>query len=399
MQSSFLIQWFKSAPSEVLRALEGTWYIWLPAVLAIIFYELWMHYIQARFIKNIEWVLLEIKLPREISKTPKAMEIVLNGLQLTKGRNLKEKYWVGIPGNPWFSLELVGINGEIHFFVYCQKFHRNLIEAQFYSQYPDIEIVEVDDYTSFLPRDDFLKEWGCFGMEFALTKEDAYPIRTYIDYGLHEASLKEEQKNDPMVAFLELLGRLKEGEQIWFQILVRSTAKKWKEEGEKLINKIIGIKEGAEAEEKMKAVGGLHAGQSEIIKAIQRSISKPGFDIGIRSLYIAQKDKFNPIYIASIIGAMKQYNSDSLNGFKPTNTTSVDYFWQFKKIREAKMKAKMVDAYRLRSYFYWPYERKSFVLNSEELATIYHFPGRVAETPTFRRIESRKSEPPPNLPL
>jgi hypothetical protein len=46
-----------------------------------------------------------------------------------------------------------------------------------------------------------------------------------------------------------------------------------------------------------------------------------------------------------------------------------------------------------------PYQRTPFVLNTEELATIYHFPGRVAETPTFGRIEAKKGEPPSNLPI
>jgi hypothetical protein len=61
----------------------------------------------------------------------------------------------------------------------------------------------------------------------------------------------------------------------------------------------------------------------------------------------------------------------------------------------------MVEAYRSRSYFYmnWFSGRLPFVLNTEELATIFHFPGRVAETPTFGRIEARKSEAPPNLPI
>ncbi len=375
-------------------------FLWLPAVLALILFKLWMHYIQARFIKNLQWVPLEIKLPREIAKSPKAMEVVLNGLHIAKNRNLKDKYWVGWPGPPWFSLEVIGINGEIHFFVYCQKFHRNLVEAQFYSQYPDVEIAEVDDYSKLSLEESFHEEWGSFGMEFQLPKEDPYPIKTYIDYGLHELATKEEQKTDPMTAFIELLGSLKEGEQIWTQILIKVTAKEWKEEAAEIVNKMM------KREEKLKegeAVGmgalTLSPGERDVVQAIERDVSKLGFDVGIRALYLARKDKFNAVYIPSIIGVMKQYNSTNLNGFKPANTTSVDYFWQFKKIREAKMRERMFDAYRERSYFYWPYERKAFVLNPEELATIFHFPGRVAETPTFARIEAKKGEAPPGLPV
>jgi hypothetical protein len=104
------------------------------------------------------------------------------------------------------------------------------------------------------------------------------------------------------------------------------------------------------------------------------------------------------INIVSMIGIMKQYNALNLNGFKPTKATSVDYP-PFKKYRMAKMRAVMIDAYRKRSYFYMPYEGSPFVLNTEELATIFHFPGRVAETPTFSRIEAKKGEPPSGLPV
>jgi len=107
---------------------------------------------------------------------------------------------------------------------------------------------------------------------------------------------------------------------------------------------------------------------------------------------------------------MKQYNSNDLNGFKPSLYTDIDYPWQkYMNIgknayfypggtRIEHLKWKLFDAYRRRGWFFPPYEREPFVLNTEELATLYHFPGRVAETPTFGRIESKKSEPPVNLP-
>jgi hypothetical protein len=43
--------------------------------------------------------------------------------------------------------------------------------------------------------------------------------------------------------------------------------------------------------------------------------------------------------------------------------------------------------------------KPSFILNTEELATLYHFPGQVAATPSFKRISSTKAEAPTNLPI
>ncbi len=370
--------------------------MWLPVVLAVVFWKLWIYYIRARFVKELDWILMEIKLPREIAKSPRAMEVVLNGLHITSEGNLIDKYWKG-KQRAWFSLEIAGINGEIHFFVYAQRFFKNLIEAQMYGQYPAIEIVEVDDYAQLSAAEDFTDGWSSFGTEFKLSKEDAYPIKTYVDYGLHETMTKEEQKTDPMTAFIELLGALKEGEQMWFQILIRATKTKWEDEAKEIVDKIMKRDEKPkEGEPKMGALT-LSPGERDIVEAIERDISKLGFDVGIRAMYLARHSSFNPINKPSMIGVMKQYNSVNLNGFKPVNTTSVDYF--FVKEREAAMKKIMFDAYRERSYFYWPHERKSFVLNTEELATIYHFPGKVAETPTFGRIEAKKGEPPVGLPM
>ena len=77
-----------------------------------------------------------------------------------------------------------------------------------------------------------------------------------------------------------------------------------------------------------------------------------------------------------------------------------DKDWQdYKDIRVNKKKRRMLNAYKLRSYFYPPYQKKWFVINTEGLATIFHLPGSVSQTPTFARITSKKAEPPSNLPI
>jgi hypothetical protein len=160
----------------------------------------------------------------------------------------------------------------------------------------------------------------------------------------------------------------------------------------------------------------LTAGEQDIVKAIDRGLSKLAFDCGLRVLYFAKKEVFNGSQISGFFSAVKQYNSNNLNGFSPLRYTSFDYPWQdyvnfpfsggggipfYSKTGE-RMKHyawKYFDAYRKRSWFFPPYQREPFVLNSEELATIFHFPTAVSETPSFRRIEAKKAEPPPNIPV
>ena len=118
---------------------------------------------------------------------------------------------------------------------------------------------------------------------------------------------------------------------------------------------------------------------------------------------MAEKDKFNPANIGGVTGAFRQYSSQDLNGFKITGWLAgyAQYPWQDIWGRgKAWRKKELVNQYKLRSFFYSHYKfSKPFVLNAEELATIYHLPGAVASTPTLGRVPSKKSEAPSNLPM
>lgn len=378
---------------------------WLPVLLGYIFWHLWMSYIQLVYISEIEWVLLGIRLPKTILKTPLSMELVLSALHQTSEGNWYKRKWKG-QVKPWFSLELVSIGGDTHFFIRTAKRYKNYIEAQLYSQYPGIEVYEAEDYTEQLNHRSFKSEWEMFGTEFVLTKPDPYPIKTYVDYKLDQAVKKEEELEaltDPIRPTVEFLGSIGKNEQIWMQIIVRATGKRfddpkswfgigkrdWKSEAKDLVAK---MQKKGENEKLSKS-------ESEAISAIEREVSKFGFDCGIRVMYLGKAESFNPLNIAGLFGMMKHYNSEVLNGFRPINETDVDFPWQgilWDKV--ADKKSSMFKAYVARSYFHPPYKKKPFILNTEELATIYHFPSGI-ETPGFVTLSSRKAEPPANLPI
>lgn len=412
----------------ILSFVGRSWFLWLPLSLFFILKETWLRYVKAYYLSRTKWVLLEVKVPREVAKSPKAMESIFAGIHGTSRMgNVYERYWKGF-FVPWFSLEIVGNNTGVHFYIRCSIFFRKMIESQIFAQYPSCEISEVEDYTKALPSSMPHSEWGIWGTEFVLQKPDAYPIRTYEDFILSEkVALKEEEKKiDPLSSLLEFLGSLNEGENIWIQMLVRTASNTWKEEGRRLIQKLAGREPKVDepAITKMiysidKAIGGvsvavpekkesttpkiltLTPGEIDVIKAIERNISKIGLEVGFRWIYIAKKELYNPIAIPAMNGIFRQFSSPDLNGFKPNKliTTSIDYV--LKSTREAMRKRRLYDAYRLRSFFMPPYSKrsKSFVLSSEELATIYHFPGEVVHAPGFARIEAKKGAPPANLPI
>lgn len=383
--------------------------LWLPTLLLTFFWKKWVEYVRADFIRKQDYVLLEIRLPREILKSPMAMEAALNGLHQGSGETtFVNRYWEG-KTRPWFSLELVSIEGQPHFFIWTRRFFKNLVEAQFYAQYPTIEIHEVPDYTRGVQFDP--STMSLFGCDFKLTKPDPYPIRTYVDYGL-DKDPKEEFKIDPISSVIEYLGSLGKGEQTWIQILIRvnktERPKKgtlfgksgWKDEAEEEIDK---IRKKATPERPGSEFPGFPnptKGQNDTIAALERSISKPGFDCGIRGIYMATPEAFNAVNISGLTGVLKQFSSQTLNGFAPTRwLTEFDYPWQdFRQRRKNKARKGVLEAYKRRSWFHPPFKTPYYVLNTEELATLYHFPGAAAQTPSLSRIPSTRGEAPPNLP-
>ena len=382
---------------------------WGPILLGYMFWHQWMHYVQGRHMAKINWILLEIKLPKETYKSPLAMEIVLNALYQAATGTWFDKIWRG-KVKDWSSLEMVSIEGHIKFFIRTPWIYKNVIETQLYSQYADVEIYEVPDYVRYVDYRGKEGDWSLIGAEYGLSKPDPYPIKTYVDYGL-DKDPKEEFKIDPLTSIIEYLGSIGKGEQIWMQIIVQAASKRyhksdgtmgnWQDEGKAIIDKLTKrnekTPEGAPSFKMMM----MTEGDRDIIKAIERSMGKFGFDCGIRAVYLVKKEQFHPSNIKALGGLLRPFTSSSLNGFTLTaNTFGKDYPWQdFNDIRWTKKRKEMFEAYKQRSWFHSPRKLKPFVLTTEELATIYHFPGGVAQTPTFGRIPSRKSEAPVNLPI
>jgi len=419
---------------ELLVRHVGVYVIFLLVV--VLAWNLWLTYIQTQFLRGIKWILLEVKPPKEVFKSPAAMELVLNSLYQAGGTgNWYDKYWKGNLRN-YFSLEIVSTEGKIHFYIRTSEKFKKIIESQLYAQYPQAEIFEVKDYVTDVPnfsKDGPINLWGA-GLELT-NEEEVVPIKTYVEYGLDRAvgSLDEEQRIDPITPMLEFMGSVGIGEHIWFQMIVRAATnrfvatkdgveipgKAWTDRVKQVIkdfNESL-IEYEKDAEGKKKKIGSRRAtkGEGAVIDAIERNANKLGFDTGMRAIYVAKKENFDPNRIAGLTGMFRQYGAVDYNGFKPAGATVIEFPWQDifgGKIIEKK--EKMLGGYKSRGFFYGGFDfdkiskyfthpaesgGKPFILSTEEIATLFHLPGRVAETPSFTRIESKKGEPPANLPI
>jgi hypothetical protein len=390
--------------------------LWLPVVSFFFFFEFWMYYVGKYFDIQQGRVSLEILLPQEIFKSPVAMEAVLTQLwQTASPDNHIQTYWDG-KHPPYTALEIISTGGNVRFIVNTtRKKNKNIAEWHLYAQYPGIEVRELPiDYTAQVRWDP--KKFSVFSLHFGLRQPNIYPIKTFYDYGL-DKDPKEEFKIDPITTIIELLGSIGPNEHIWYQFLIKPHRAKefktgslkyeddWKPKFEKEIKEIMKkAKErgGGSSEEEGGGMTPLTDDDRDKIKALERSRGKYAFNTFVRVIYAAEKDAYVPgERIGAIITAFFNFNDFNRNAFQLRWRTDFDWNWWQDPTGRKKDEWKKSELMHYKKRIYQPRTTKDVgsILTTEELATIFHLPGKVAATPSLGRIPSTRGEAPPNLPI
>jgi hypothetical protein len=140
----------------------------------------------------------------------------------------------------------------------------------------------------------------------------------------------------------------------------------------------------------------LTLGEQKTIEKIEIKEGKTPFGAAMRMVYIARNDVYHGEHISSFMGFLRQFSG--LNGFKPESKSKPSSsLILLKNQRNHLRSTRLYNAYRSRMLSV--FAGKPYVLGADELATIYHFPGKVVRAPFMPRIRSRTSEPPKNLPI
>ncbi len=392
---------------------------WLPVFLSIVFWVIWMHYIRYLFWFSHNYIVLEVQLPQEVEKSPKAMETFLTALWNAGGETtFLARIWKG-SYRPVWALEIASNEGKVGFYMHMRDSWRSVVEARLYGLFPDAKVSEVEDYASKIKFN--LDEYDLFGAEYQKPSSNphALPIKTYVDFGM-DKDPKEEFKIDPLANLIELLAQVGKDEHYWFQIVFRTRKKdEWygfylpgdayKDKGKAEIQAIMAgaakraqdvLKASEVVEGKVSSL--LTDGEKRRVDAIERSMSKLVFECGFRVLYLAKKDRFNGINIPQLIQFFAPFNGEGYEHNRLHVTRGMaffDYPWQdYKDRRKQKIKEQIFFFYKHRAYFYVPYDQEPSFLTVEELATLWHFPGSSIKTPGLNRVAARRAEAPPNLP-
>lgn len=367
-----------------------TWWIVVP----IVFYLAWKNFKKAEFVEKIEHVVLSIKIPKNNEKGPIAAEMMfaaLHGIlqptsQSKKGTTIQEH----------ISMEVVASINSIEFFVWTPKHLKDFVEGQVYAQYPTAEIVVVEDYSMNLDVDDDKIPDAVVGTELKLSKDEIYPIKTFQNFDV-----------DPLAGITGMLSKLDHGsERVWIQILTKPIGDNWRNQGlgyikgkksgpkpptfldtlampAKLLSDIYWLifhptvgSSDKKKDDKKDAPKLSHAEETELT-AIEEKATKLGYKVIVRVLYLSKTTEKATERIQAVLGAFKQFNTTNLNGFEGTGLYTGSDF---------------LNAYRARLF-----NNEGYILNIEELASLYHLPHVSVETPNIAWTSSKKGEPPSNI--
>ncbi|NCD00861.1 hypothetical protein EOL94_02125 [bacterium] len=425
------IQVFFSLPPDIMFWKFLLYFGWmiLDVLFLAGFLQIWLIRKQTKYAQGIKYIYLAIDIPRGNEQTPKAVENIFTYFSGIHGSSNYIDKWIDGKFQLGLSLEIVSIEGYTQFIIRTPEKFRDLVESAIYSQYPNAEISEIDDYTNSVPNKYPDDEYDVWGSEFVHAQNDMLPIKTYEEFE-DKSGDKETYFKDPMASLIDLCGSLGPGEQLWYQIILLPIGFDWMDKGDRLVDKIlerkpaykkswvvkfvewmgemsenvIEIWKDVDRSEKDNGSEGLSMmnltpKQKKQVEAIHKKTSKLAFETKVRVVYAAKKQSFNGSKVGNgFVGYMKQFVALDLNNLKPDvnhTMTKAEYFNQGREI--VRKKNNIINNYIDRSV---DSGRNPGILNIEELATLWHFPveGSI-QSSMLQKAQGRKAEAPSTLPM
>lgn len=365
------------------------WYVWLPIVL-VLAYLTWRNYKQIDAVKSIESTLLVLEIPKANDKKELAAEQLFASLHGILRDKQELKFNGGIQEH--LSFEIASVNGQIRFYVWVPKTLQSFVEGQIYSQYPTVQIHQADeDYVSHERNHSVI-----YTSEITLTDNEMLPIKTFQSFEV-----------DPLAGITGTLAKLEStGEEVWIQVLMRPIADEWHKSSDQWVSSVkngnsnpFGFLTGSGSFDLKWIVGLLEAlwkppeqgiggapkpkelserDKTRVAEA-QKKATKLGYKVKIRLVYLGESQTNAKLHTQAVVGTFKQFNSTNLNGFKTTAGS-------FNKEDLARYKSRL-------------FIDKGFILNIEELASVFHLPHTNVETPNIVWASSKTAEPPSKLPV
>ena len=289
-----------------------------------------------------------------------------------------------------FSFEIVANSNVIAFYVVAPRRAARYLEQQINAHYPDAVLEEVVDYNIFTAQ-------GVIAVgSLQTTRHYALPLKTY-----------NQQEVDLMNSQLNVMSKLSLGESLAIQYTVRSAYGSWHGAVKKIVQTAYKKKSvnaalktsiwsslgdfwsGAFSSNKTKkeeantkqAEKRLTAMEEEMLKLMEQKNSKAGLNVNLRLVACANNQGRADNLLSDLTNAMSQYNY-------------YEYGNSFQAKPRRKPAKKLIQQFIYRRFD----EKSSFLLNTEELASLYHFPLRNAETPNILWLTAKQASAPSEVP-
>jgi hypothetical protein len=354
-------------------------------VLAYIFYR---KLVKKGLIKRADdLVLLEVRVPKKYDK--EEYETLKNVKDITAiaeqfFSSIASLYKPGIAGlltgQPTISFEYVAKDKEIIFYVGVSQEYQSLVEKQIQSFYPSANVEPSGDFRIF--KDGLESAYGAV----LSSRSFIYPIKTY-----------EEMETDSIANITNALSKGGEDARAVIQILVQPVDQGWRAQIDWSIRR---IQEGKGAPLSVNWLGklGFFLGQfassgankdvlsqkntplqEETINLLTKKGAKTGFDVQIRVVALNKTKKEAEVNLHNIFSSFAQFGAPNRNGFKLVRNYDKNTF---------------LTHFILRTFLGF----RKMILNSEELASIFHFPSENIDTPGVRWFLSKRATSPANMP-
>lgn len=404
---------FSSAMIDALPFVGG-------AILLIVLVQLarWFLHYGYRFSIAFKMVVLLVTLPKEAAKDKrdeKSTPITHQNLQ--EKIAVAETFFASIGGmraqrglKAWlfgredhFSFEIVADKGLISFYLAVPARHQQYIEQQIHAQYPEAQIDLTSDYNIFVPQGKVIGTYLTFKRSFF------FPLKTY-----------KKIESDTLNALTNSLSKIDMSEGAVIQCVVRSAKGVWHKWGARVakemqqgktlehalrvvsanfILRTIGNltdyfsakkKDGMEGAKEKHSLSPL---EQEMVKGLEEKTAKAGMDVNIRIVVSSKDAQRAEMLLENIVNAFSQFNvyeyGNSLEKTKPSSHKHIRKLF-FKLFLEKRL---------IRDFIFRNYrENRKLILNTEEMASLYHFPLPTTETPNIQWLLAKKAPAPVNTP-
>jgi hypothetical protein len=281
-----------------------------------------------------------------------------------------------------FGFEIVAHKSRISFYVAAPDDKARYIEQQIHAYYPEASIEEINDYNAFDPTN-FIA-----GGYLKTKKEFIFPLKTYT-----------KMETDPMNGIINVMSKLEKDESISIQFLARGAGNAWRARIKSVVGKAYqanSVKDALKKEGPLSFLGGalkspekkdpnnpalakrLTAMEEEMLKAMEAKSSRAGLQVNLRIIVSTKEKERTSLYLDNIANSFSEYN----------NYDYGNNFTALVKTQEA-----VTDFIHRRFN-----DKLAFLLNTEELTSLFHLPLRFTETPNIDWLTSKTAPAPNNIP-